>query len=71
MSKQSGRPKYGFLLFDCPSDHEIESSLVTECEVIKAVLSNRKLGSHLKVLRCASTEAFNNLPQIVIRQQEQ
>lgn len=63
MSIQQGRPKYGFLLFDCPSDHEIEGSLVTECEVIKAVLSNRKLGSQLKVLRCASTDAFNNLPQ--------
>lgn len=63
MSIQQGRPKYGFLLFDCPSDHEIEGSLVTECEAIKAVLSNRKLGSQLKILRCASTEAFDKLPQ--------
>lgn len=55
------RPSYGYLLFDFPSDHEIDSVLSTECDVIKAVLANRNLASRLKICRCSSFGTFNNL----------
>lgn len=55
------RPRYGYLLFDFPSDHEIDGVLSTECEVIKAVLAKRNLGSRLKRCRCSSLASFMNL----------
>jgi len=56
-----GRPKFGFFIFDCPSDHEIDSSLPTESEVIRAVLVNRKLGSRIKPpVRCSTIDSFKS-----------
>lgn len=39
--KKPGRPKIRYFIFDCPSDHEIEGTLVTESEAIRAVLANK------------------------------
>jgi len=57
-----GRPRFGFLVFDCPSDHEIDGSLVTESETIRAVLANRNLGSRLKVVRVSTVKSVEALP---------
>lgn len=58
-----GRPPFSFALIDLPSDHEIDGGLVTECQVISAILHNRGLGSRTKTLRATSEANFLNLPR--------
>lgn len=53
-----GRPSFGFALIDLPSDHEIEIGLITEPQMIHAILHNRGLGSRTKVFRATSKEGF-------------
>ncbi|WP_162800717.1 hypothetical protein [Acidibrevibacterium fodinaquatile] len=57
---ERGRPPYGFVLLDCPSDHEIDGNLVTECQVVQSLLSNRRLGSATKLIRVTSYSGFRN-----------
>jgi hypothetical protein len=57
-----GRPKFGFFIFDCPSDHEIDGSVLSESDTIKAVLSNRNLGSRLKSITCTTADSFRAVP---------
>ena len=40
-----------FLLYDLPSDHEVDLNIVTECDVIRSIISNRKQGKKVKVIR--------------------
>ncbi|MHB1550174.1 MAG: hypothetical protein ACYCX6_03100 [Vulcanimicrobiaceae bacterium] len=54
----AGRPRFSFVLIDLPSDHEIDYHISTECEIIQAILHNRKLGTRLKWVRATS---LNNL----------
>lgn len=58
MSKETGRPKFGYFIFDCPSDHEIDGWLLSEADAIRAVLANRNLGSRLKQVTCTTVESF-------------
>jgi hypothetical protein len=62
MGKTKGRPKFGFFIFDCPSDHEVDGHLLSESDAIKAVLSNRDLGSRLKSVRCTTVDSFRSVP---------
>ena len=57
-----GRPAFSFLLIDLPSDHEIDNSLSTECQIIGAILHNRRFGSISKTVRTTTVEGFNELP---------
>ncbi len=54
-----GRPHFSFYLIDTPSDHEIDESLVTECQVIKAVLHNRNFKSVIKTDRISSADRYS------------
>lgn len=56
------KPKLGYLLFDLPSDHEVESALVTECEVIETLLHNKRMGARVKRICVASTERLRRCP---------
>lgn len=40
-----------FLLYDLPSDHEVDLNIVTECDVIRSIISNRQQGKKVKVIR--------------------
>lgn len=62
MKKTRGRPKFGYFMIDCPSDHEIDDWLVSECDVIHAVLANRNLKSRLKKVRCSTKQSFESIP---------
>ena len=42
-----------FLLYDLPSDHEVDLNIVTECDVIRSIISNRKQGKKVKVIRAS------------------
>jgi len=59
-------PVVNFLLFDCPSEHEIELNLITEGELIESILGNRRTGrndvpkSNLRRLRIVSSNRINN-----------
>ncbi len=59
---------YDYLLFDLPADHEIETDIVTEGQVIESILGNRllghkrKMGADVKRMRIASVAQFKNLP---------
>src|SRR5689334_630248 len=55
----SGRPPFSFVLIDLPSDHEVDAQISTECEVIKAILHNRVLGSRVRHFRASSLENFD------------
>jgi hypothetical protein len=57
------RQKYGFLLFDFPSDHEVDLALPTECEVVWALLINRRLGSRVKLIKATTAERLERLPR--------
>lgn len=54
-----GRPPFVFALLDLPSDHEIDGGLVTECQVINAILHNRGLGAKTKTIRASSDTGFD------------
>lgn len=56
-----GRPPFGIVLVDLPSDHEIDGGLVTEVQMINAILHNRRLGSRTKVFRATSSDTFNGI----------
>jgi hypothetical protein len=56
------KPKLGYLFFDLPSDHEIESSLATECEMIEDLLHNRELHARVKRIRVASSDRLRREP---------
>lgn len=56
--KKRGRPHFGYFIFDCPSDHEIDGSLVTESDAIRSVLWNKSLGGRLKGLRLTTADSF-------------
>ena len=47
-----------FLLYDLPSDHEVEQNIVTECDVIRAIISNKDQGKKVKVIRATSSQSF-------------
>ncbi len=53
------RKPFGFLFLDCPSDHEIEGVLTTECDTIGALLKNRGLGTRVRdPFRFTTAESF-------------
>lgn len=56
------RQKYGFLLFDFPSDHEVDLALPTECEVVWALLVNRELGTRVKLIKATTKARLEQLP---------
>lgn len=56
----TGRPPYGFVLIDLPSDHEIENGIVRECQVIAAILHNRAFGTVTKTFTATSVENFKS-----------
>ncbi len=56
------KPKLGYLLFDLPSDHEVERAIATQCETIEAIISNRGMQARVKRIRVASIERFMNYP---------
>jgi hypothetical protein len=59
MAKRTpGRPPFSFYLIDLPSDHEVDEGLSTECEVIRAILSNRGFRSTVKTARISSSSRF-------------
>lgn len=59
-TKKRGRPHFGYFIFDCPSDHEIDGALVTESDVIRSVIWNKNLGGRLKGLRLTTADSFKN-----------
>lgn len=59
------RKKLRYLLFDFPADHEVDSSISTECEIVKALLVNRGLGSRAKLLRLSSKDSLSKIPNYV------
>ena len=56
------KPKLGYLLFDLPSDHEVEAALATECKVIETLIYNMHLKARVKRICVASTERFRTYP---------
>ncbi|NCB26100.1 MAG: hypothetical protein EOM62_11610 [Bacteroidia bacterium] len=54
------KPKLGYLLFDLPSDHEIESTLATECRTVEAIIHNNGMPARVKRICVASPERFMN-----------
>jgi len=56
------RPKLGYLLFDLPSDHEVEGALATECQTIEAIVHNQDLRARVKRVCVASRERFMKYP---------
>jgi hypothetical protein len=58
---KKGRPAYGFLLLDLPSDHEIEGNIVTECQAIRAILHNRGLGAMAKIITATTTDGLEKV----------
>lgn len=63
MPKAKGRPKFGYFVFDLPSDHEINETLVTESDVIRSVLANRALGTQVKSLKFTTASSFKDCPE--------
>jgi hypothetical protein len=59
-SSKRGRPHFGYFVFDCPSDHEIEGSIITESDAIRAVIANKSLGGRLKSLKLTTAASFIN-----------
>lgn len=54
----AGRPPFSFYLIDLPGDHEVDEGLSTECEVIRAILSNRGFRSVTKTARITTARRF-------------
>jgi hypothetical protein len=57
------RQKYGFLLFDFPSDHEVDLALPTESAVVWALLMNRDLGTRVKLIKATTESRLKGLPR--------
>jgi hypothetical protein len=53
-----GRPRFGYFIFDCPSDHEVDGAILSESDAIRAVLANRNLGTRLKRVTCTTVSSF-------------
>ena len=51
-----------YLLLDLPSDHEVEDGLVTECDVVRAIISNKRQGKKVKTVRSTTAERFLRTP---------
>jgi hypothetical protein len=49
-----GRKKIRFMLLDLPDDDEVENSLSSECEIVKAILASRGMGTRIKHFRFTS-----------------
>jgi len=56
------KPRLGYLLFDLPGDHEIESALATECKVIESLIHTLQMKARIKRICVASTEKFKRYP---------
>lgn len=56
------KPQYGYLLFDLPADHEVESALATECKVIETLLHNMEMKARVKRVCVASANRFKKYP---------
>ena len=56
------KPKLGYLLFDLPSDHEVQGALATESKVIEALILNRGEKAKVKRVCIASKEQFMECP---------
>jgi len=56
------KPKLGYLLFDLPADHEVESALATECKVIESLIHNRGMKARVKRICVASKERLKQYP---------
>lgn len=52
-----------YVLLDNPSDHEVDDGVVTECDVIRAILSNRDLGKKVKLVRSSTRTRFTSTKQ--------
>lgn len=48
------RPQFKALLFDLPSDHEVEGGIATECQMIGSLLANNGVGSLVKTVRATT-----------------
>src|SRR5262245_6759171 len=57
------RQKFGFLLFDFPSDHEVDFALPTESEVVWALLINRDLGARVKLIKASTESRLKGMPR--------
>lgn len=53
------RKKFRFMLLDLPDDDEVEGSLSSECEIVRAILASRGLGSRVKHYRFTSLESLD------------
>ena len=49
-----------YLLLDSPSDHEVDDSVVTECEVIRAIVKNKGQGKKVKLVKSTTKDRFNH-----------
>ena len=58
--------KIGYLIFDLPSDHEVEESLSTECDSIQAIISNKGMAARVKRIKVASPVKIHVLSNIQI-----
>ena len=55
---------YTYLLFDLPSDHEVEWVLATECDSIRGILANKHSGQKVKHMRATTIEGLGRtIPQ--------
>ncbi len=56
------RKKIRFMLLDFPDDEEVDASLSTECEIIKAILVSRRMGGRIKHMRFSSLDSLERVP---------
>lgn len=40
-----GRPRFLYVLISFPSDHEVDIGIPTECDVVRAILTNGQYGT--------------------------
>ena len=50
---------YTYLLIDLPADHEVEGALATECDSIRGILTNKRMGSKVKHVRATTLEGLS------------
>jgi hypothetical protein len=60
--KTMAKRKMGYLIFDLPSNQEVEGSLSTECDTIQAIISNKGMAAQVKRIKVASPERFMSYP---------
>ena len=49
---------YKYLLLDLPTDHEVDGFLPTECDVVRAILTNRKMGQDVRHVRAMTKSSL-------------